>query len=166
MTRDEILQASLKALTSWRTWAQFVFLDGGPVTLDDDALRAAVCDRWDKEKTELRSERDALAAEIAALRATNAELEKRMSTMRHDPLLEGATVIGTMTYNPETGEERFERAAPSRDPVSTPTEKLLGLDVKVDPAIPRDSIVVRNKRGEDVGGITGLDPAPLPEERP
>lgn len=41
----DLLQAELDR---WRRWAQFVYLGGGPVTLGDDALRAAVCATHDK----------------------------------------------------------------------------------------------------------------------
>jgi hypothetical protein len=43
------LAAKDRELADWRGWAQFVYLNGGPVTLDDKALRAAVCATHDKE---------------------------------------------------------------------------------------------------------------------
>lgn len=36
-------------LDAWRRWAQYVYLGGGPVTLDDASLRAAVCETHDTQ---------------------------------------------------------------------------------------------------------------------
>lgn len=41
--------ACLQALEAWRTWAQFVYLGGGPVTLDDDTLRLRVNETHDRD---------------------------------------------------------------------------------------------------------------------
>lgn len=41
-------------LQRWRGWAQFVYLGGGPVTLTDDELRAAVCAAHDRQVQDTR----------------------------------------------------------------------------------------------------------------
>lgn len=47
-----------KALTTWRSWAQFIFQGGGPVSGSDAELRAAVCAAYDAEVARLHAERD------------------------------------------------------------------------------------------------------------
>ncbi len=57
------LQAQLteaeSALSAWRSWAQFVYLEGGPVTKSDDELWIAVCAEHD---TDLAGVKSALSA--------------------------------------------------------------------------------------------------------
>lgn len=52
-------------LSDWRHWAQFVFLDGGPVTLPDWALREAVCKKVDADVAEARGAGQQIAQEKA-----------------------------------------------------------------------------------------------------
>jgi len=56
--RDAQIARKETALNMWRGWAHFVYLKGGPITLDDEALRAAVCVVHDDETATLRAERD------------------------------------------------------------------------------------------------------------
>lgn len=50
--QDRLSEAS--ELKRWRDWAQFVYLGGGPVTLPDAELRAAVCASHDARVDEVR----------------------------------------------------------------------------------------------------------------
>jgi hypothetical protein len=52
---------------AWRDWAQFVYLGGGPVTLTDKELRAAVCQAHDDDTEPLKAEVSALSARLAAV---------------------------------------------------------------------------------------------------
>lgn len=47
---NEQLHLYREELDRWRSWAQFVFLGGGPLTMNDDELRQAVCQKFDDEK--------------------------------------------------------------------------------------------------------------------
>lgn len=51
---DEV-EAMRAALESWRAWAQFVWLGGGPVSATDEELRRRIC-----EVADWRHEADAL----------------------------------------------------------------------------------------------------------
>lgn len=53
------------ALLRWRTWAQFVWLGGGPITQSDDDLRQAMCEQFDRERELVRTLR-AFVQEIAS----------------------------------------------------------------------------------------------------
>ena len=48
------------ALEHWRSWAQFVYLGGGPVTKPDNELRAGVNARHDKDVLDVRAELSAV----------------------------------------------------------------------------------------------------------
>ena len=52
---QEMIDALARELSRWRGWAQFVFLNGGPVKLTDDELRAAVCEKYDKDVADAKS---------------------------------------------------------------------------------------------------------------
>jgi hypothetical protein len=62
---DEV-EAMRAALKSWRTWAQFVWLGGGPVTVDDDELRRRICQAADIDVAEATPERQAYLARYLA----------------------------------------------------------------------------------------------------
>lgn len=48
-TAEMVIADLQKQLKAWRTWAQFVYLQGGPVTKSDPDLRAAVCAAHDAQ---------------------------------------------------------------------------------------------------------------------
>lgn len=49
-------ETEIEALKQWRQWAQFVYLGGGPVVLDDDALRRCMNKKHDSETDALKAE--------------------------------------------------------------------------------------------------------------
>lgn len=59
VTKNRGLQEALEA---WRGWAQFVYLGGGSVTLDDKALQSAVCAKHDEETLAARRDTPANSA--------------------------------------------------------------------------------------------------------
>ena len=54
------LAAVQQELAAWRSWAQFVYLGGGPVTKADGELRQGVCEKHDAELTALRAQQERL----------------------------------------------------------------------------------------------------------
>lgn len=86
------LEAAQQRLDDWRKWAQFVWLNGGPVADDDDTLRLRIVAEHDRY---LREAKEAAEARLSTLQANNAacnqvahelrqradDLEARLSTL-------------------------------------------------------------------------------------
>src|SRR5688500_9274708 len=74
-------QEQLQERTStWRSWAQFVYLGGGdPLATDDDTLRQLVCNAHDKDTDRLKARAEAAEASLPTLRR---DYEHVMAEMR------------------------------------------------------------------------------------
>lgn len=81
--RDEELAAALKALQEWRGWAQFVYLGGGSVTLDDKALQSAVCAKHDEETLAARRDTQAGLGGRSAAEQQRGNITDDERTARH-----------------------------------------------------------------------------------
>lgn len=80
---EATLQAQALELEAWRGWVQFVYLGGGRVTLDDDALRRAVCAAHDAalqgQYREIEELRESLKAWKARAEQSEAAMEGQQS---------------------------------------------------------------------------------------
>ncbi len=58
----QVAPADSQTLETWRSWAQFVYLGGGPHTLTDAQLQLGVCNAHDKDMSDVRAELEAALA--------------------------------------------------------------------------------------------------------
>lgn len=63
------MREAAAGIAKWREWAQFIYLGGGPVTLDDNQLRVAVNAAHDSDIAAAEARADAAARERDRLRA-------------------------------------------------------------------------------------------------
>ncbi len=107
----EVLQQAERERDGWRSWAQFVYLRGGPVSGTDKEMQAAVCAAHDAQLT---------ASERARAQAEQEAADWRLSFETANEALAGLDAAEERATNAETEREAMRTALRAAAPYIEP----------------------------------------------